>query len=85
MARHIVNHAGIVHSVNDEQFELHLGAASIKPNEHNPSGKFAREATEDEISAWYAHQGLVWNAATGEALPASEAKPEAKPASGRGR
>lgn len=58
MARFIVNHGGVIHSVPDEQFLLHLGQASIKPTDANPAGKPAREATRDEIVAYYTRQGL---------------------------
>lgn len=67
MAKYLVNHGGVVHSVSDEDFALHLGMASLKPTEENPAGKPAREATAEEVSAWFATQGLVYDPASGEA------------------
>ena len=67
MAKYIVNHGGVIHSVNDEDFAVALGNASLKPTEADPAGKPAREATPDEVAAWYAAQGLVYDPATGEA------------------
>ena len=76
MTKYLVNHGGVVHSVNDEGFARHLGMASKKPTEADPAGKPAREATSEEVSAWYAKQGLVYDPATGDAHPAdsTEAK-----------
>ena len=67
MAKYIVNHGGVIHSVNDEDFAVALGNASLKPTEADPAGKPAREATPDEVAAWYAAQGLVYDPTTGEA------------------
>lgn len=67
MTRYLVNHGGAIHSVNDEDFAIHLGMASKKPTEADPAGKPAREATPAEVSAWYARQGLVYDPASGEA------------------
>lgn len=58
MARYIVNHGGVVHSVNDEDFAVALGNASRKPTEADPAGKPAREATREEIAGWFRMQGL---------------------------
>ncbi len=82
MAKYIVNHGGTVHSVNDDEFALHLGLASKKPTEENPAGSPAREATLDEIIAYWAAQGLVYDPETGDAHPANSA--ESKPAAVKG-
>ena len=58
MAKYIVNHGGVVHSVNDEEFAVHLGMASKKPTEADPAGKPAREATPEEVAAYFKRQGL---------------------------
>ena len=58
MAKYIVNHGGVVHSVNDDEFALHLGLASLKPSDGNPAGSPAREATAEEVAAWFTAQGL---------------------------
>lgn len=55
---YIVNHGGVVHSVPDDMVDVHLGVASIPPSPENPAGKPARMATDAEIDAWYASQGL---------------------------
>lgn len=75
MAKYIVNHGGMVHSVNDADFALALQNGSRKPTQEDPAGKPAREATADEVTAWYASQGLVYDPATGEAskAPAADA------------
>jgi hypothetical protein len=77
--RFIVNHGGVVHAVNDDQFALHLGLASKPATPENPAGSPAREATPDEVIAHFARQGLSFNPATGEATPAL-AKLDAKSA-----
>ncbi len=69
MAKYLLNHGGAVHSVNDAEFAVALGMASLKPTEQDPAGKPAREATPEEVSAWYATQGLVYDPATGDAHP----------------
>jgi hypothetical protein len=56
--RYIVNHGGEIHSVADEDFQFHLGAASKRPTEDDPAGKPAREATPAEIRAYYRRQGI---------------------------
>ncbi len=80
MARFIVNHGGVVHIVNDEDFATHLGQASIKPSEQDPAGKPAREASREEIEAFCAEHGIASPFAS-DGEPASEGEP-AK--SGRG-
>lgn len=69
MARYIVNHGGTLHSVNDDEFTLALGNASIPPSKENPAGSPAREATVEEVTAWWAAQGFVYDPATGDATP----------------
>lgn len=58
MAKYIVNHGGVVHSVNDEDLAIHLGTASMKPSDADPAGKPARMATNEEIAGWFTMQGL---------------------------
>lgn len=72
--RFIINHGGVCHAVNDEDFFLHLGLASKPATKENPKGSPAREATPEEISAYFAHQGLIFDPETGEAHPAPEPK-----------
>lgn len=72
MARFIVNPGGVVHSVNDEEFALHLGLASIKPSEANPAGSPAREATREEIAGWFRMQGLDVPAEYADEKPADK-------------
>ena len=59
--RYIVNHGGVIHSVADEDFQFHLGAASKRPTEDDPAGKPAREATPAEVKAYYRKQGIDWS------------------------
>lgn len=81
MTKYLVNHGGVVHSVNDEEFAIHLGMASKKPTEEDPAGKPAREATPEEVAAYFKRQGLqqlpdggcrrlsdghIWDSALGE-------------------
>lgn len=58
MAKYLVNHGGVVHSVNDEDWAVSLGNASLKPTDANPAGSPAREATAEEVAAWFVAQGL---------------------------
>jgi hypothetical protein len=85
VAKYIVNHGGRLHIVNDDEFLQHLQLASRLPTKEQPTGSFAREATPEEVAAWYAAQGLVYTdapaavpaAVTENALVASE--PAARP------
>lgn len=73
MAKYIVNHGGEVHSVNEADFALALANGSRKPSPEDPIGKAAREATAEEIAAWWAKQGFVYDAASDTAKPVSSA------------
>lgn len=70
--RFIRNHGGAIHPVNDDQFEMHLGLASIPPSREKPAGSPAREATPEEVRAYFARQGLVYDPETNEAHPRTE-------------
>ncbi len=72
MAKYIVNHGGVIHSVNDDAFALAMVNGSRPPSPEDPTGKPARVATPDEIVAWWAAQGFIYDPATDEARPASE-------------
>lgn len=70
MARYLVNRAGIVHSVNDEDFLAHRERLAVMPNaETGEQGYMPREATPEEIVAYWAAQGLVYDAASDTAYP----------------
>ncbi len=73
MAKYLVNHGGVVHSVNDEDWATALGNASMKPSDANPAGSPARVATLEEITAFWAAQGLVYDPETDEAHPGAPA------------
>lgn len=89
MARYILNAGGIVNSVADEAFNQHLDSArQTAMQRQTMSGGptivpdiMPREATPDEVAAWYAAQGLAYDAATGEAVAVpTVATPATKPA-----
>lgn len=87
MAKYIVTSpAGTIHSVNDEDVMLHMTQNVQAPRPDDGFGGFVpREATPDEIAAWWAAQGLVYDPASDTAHapvaePADEAKPKTKPA-----
>ncbi len=73
MAKYLVNHGGVIHSVNDEDWAVAMGNASMKPTDANPAGSPAREATPDEIAQFWAAQGLAYDPETGEAHPGTPA------------
>lgn len=79
MARYLVNRAGVVHSVNDEDFLAHRERLAVMPNaETGEEGYMPREATPEEIVAFWAAQGLAYDAASDTAIPAAEAKAAGK-------
>lgn len=83
MARYLVNSGGVVHSVSDEQFDMHLSltrqtALQRAKNPFMPEAAgeqiiMPREATPEEIAAYWAAQGLVYDPETGDALSKAEA------------
>lgn len=82
MARYLVNSGGVVHSVSDEQFDMHLSltrqtALQRAKNPFMPEAAgeqiiMPREATPEEIAAYWSRMGLVYDPATGDALTAEE-------------
>lgn len=92
MARYIINAGGVVNSVADEAFNVHLDLTRTTAMQRQTmSGGqvivpdfMPREATPDEVAAWYAAQGLVFDPATGEATPAPAAA-SAAPAAAKGK
>lgn len=88
MARYIINAGGIVHSVADEAFNQHLDATRQTAMQRQTMSGGAvivpdfmpREATPEEVAAWYAAQGLIFDAATGEATSAPTSAPATNPA-----
>ena len=90
MAKYLVNSGGILNSVPDEQFQTHMFVArqTAMSRQRPPDSALGqpdvpvtmpREATPDEIVAWWAAQGLVYDPETGEAHPKSAAPAPAKP------
>lgn len=93
MARYILNAGGVINSVNDEDFFTHLAVAQQTAMQRKTmSGgptiapeMMPREATPDEVTAWWASQGLAYDPQTEIAMPAATvaaatpAAPVAKP------
>lgn len=90
MARYIVNSGGVIHSVNDTEFDTHMAICrqTAMQRTKTPDGmatpaeqvQMPREATPDEIAAWWAAQGLVYDPETGEAVSKAEAAERSKKA-----
>lgn len=68
MASYIVNEGGATHSVDPATAHRMIEAGE------------AREATVEEIEAWYAEQGLVYDAESDVAEPPVAAEPVGEPA-----
>lgn len=84
MRKYLRHHNGTVHSVEAEQFFIHLAQARTIRYE-DKTIEPAREATPAEVAAYWEHAGFVYIAETDEALTPEEAaarapKPSAKPA-----
>ncbi len=81
MRRYIRHHTGTIHSVNADEFNRHLAQARAIQYQDKTT-EIAREATAEEITADWARQGFVYDAATDEARLPEAAAPEGKPAKG---
>lgn len=92
MARYIVNSGGVVNSVNDDEFAVHLSVARQTAMQRQKAPDAAasaneapvmmpREATPDEVAAFWRKQGLVYLPETDEAVTPAEAAERSKSAS----
>lgn len=81
--RYIRHHSGTIHDVSAETFNAHLAQAGQIQYKDKEFREPAREATPDEIVAYWARQGLVYDAATDEARPPEPVAPEAKGKAGK--
>ncbi len=70
--RYIRHNNGQIHDVPASQYALHLAQARAIRQE-DPTADVAREATPDEVAAYWAAQGFVYVPESDEALTADEA------------
>lgn len=83
MSRYLVNSGGVVHNVPDEQFNIHLSVARqtalqrasnpFMPELNAQPIVMPREATPEEIAAYWDRQGFVYDPESGDALTKAEA------------
>ena len=81
--RYIRHNNGVIHDVPESQYAAHLAQArAIRLDD--PTADVAREATPEEVAAYWASQGLVYVPESDEAFTAEEmaARKPAKPAKG---
>lgn len=78
--RYIRHNNGQIHDVPASQYALHLAQARAIRME-DPTADVAREATPEEVAAYWQRQGFVYLPDTDEALTAEEAAARSKPAS----